>query len=58
MCYVQRHVSSQLSACSRCDVTPYLQICADCVRQVGLVDDEEIALGDARAAFTRNLVTA
>lgn len=34
------------------------QVCADCFREVRLVDDEQVALRDAGAALARYLVTA
>jgi hypothetical protein len=34
------------------------EVCPDGCGQVGLVDDEQVGLGDARAAFARNFVAA
>src|SRR5215813_12370150 len=41
-----------------CVAVHHSQICSDMGREIGLVDDQEIRLGDSRAALARNLVSS
>ena len=38
-------------------VLHYFQVRSNCLREVGFIDDEQIRLGDAGAAFARDFVT-